>query len=78
MALDVINLWKQFVSMNESNMWYYLYVSSPDAPNGTWIGNLLGHQQNEITYAKKIEPNKLSLHGLYRYDRYTKTNCTNR
>ena len=51
MALDVINLWKQFVSMNEFNMWYYLYViSSSDAPNGTWIGNLLGHQQNEFAY----------------------------
>ena len=67
MALDVINSWKQFVSMNEFNMWYYLYVISfSDAPNGTWIGNLLGHQQNEIPYyAKKIEPNKLCLHGSY-------------
>ena len=69
MASDEINLWMHFVSINESNMWYYLYViPSSDAPNGTWIGNLLGHQQNEITYAKKIEPNKLSLHGLYRYE----------
>ena len=69
MALDVINLWKQFVSMNEFNMWYYLYVISfSDAPNGTWIGNLLGHQQNEFAYAKKKNWAKEytnNLHGSY-------------